>query len=97
MRAGLLLAEERRHLWHELVHADRRDRQWHTDESVERSVEREAVRRAMPLPTLEWATGQATDWPELVDLLKYPEEWVRFRMAALHPAERAILRRQADD
>lgn len=95
MRRGLLLREERRFLWHELVHADRRDRSCHVDQKAETSVEREAVQRAIPRPTLEWAWGRAREWHELAELLKLPEAWVRWRVEIAHPAEKALLRRVA--
>lgn len=97
VRRGLLLEEERRYLWHELVHADRRDRQCHADGKSEDSVEREAVRRALPLATLLWAFGRATSREEVVDLLKLPADWIQYRLNIAHPAERALIRRVVDD
>jgi hypothetical protein len=91
VRRGLLLAEERRYLWHELVHADRRDRSCNVDQRTEVSVDREAVRRAIPTSSLTWAAGKAQDWPEMADLLKLPEHWVRWRVQIAHPAERGLL------
>lgn len=93
VRKGLLICEERRHLWHELVHADRRDRGGHADVRVEASVEREAARRAMPLVSLEWAAGNGSNVHDMAELLKLPETWVRFRLAIAHPAEAALIRR----
>lgn len=92
LRTGLLLCEERRHLWHELVHADRRDRACDTDRAVERSVEREAARRAMPLVSLEWAAARADHEAHFADLLKLPQDWVRFRLDIAHPGERTFIR-----
>lgn len=91
LRKGLLLEQERHVLWHELVHADREDEYCNTDWRVEASVEREAAHRAMPLLALEWAAGAAQDWFEFVDLLKLPDEWVRFRMDIAHPAETRLV------
>lgn len=92
MRAGLSLEDERRYLWHELVHSDRRDRAGHTDAKVERLVERHAAENAMPWSSVEWAWGQATDMTEMADLLKLPEEWVHFRLRILHPGRKAMLK-----
>lgn len=97
VRRGLLLEEERRYLWHELVHADRRDRACHVDDRVEVSVEREAARRALPLPSLLWAFGRATSHEEVVDLLKLPAKWIQFRLDIAHPAERRLIRDVVDD
>lgn len=92
MRKGLLVEEERRYLWHELVHADRRDRDWHTDAEVERVVDRHAAENAMPWVSIEWAWHEATDLPEMAGLLKLPEDWVYQRLMSLHPARKALLR-----
>ncbi len=97
MRSGLLLMEERRYLWHELVHADRGDRACHASAKAENSVEREAVRRALPISSLAWAFGTAASHEEVIDLLKLPAEWIQFRLDAAHPAERATVRRVIDD
>lgn len=96
IRRGLLIEEERRYLWHELTHADRRDVAGHTDARVERLVERRAAESAMPWESVEWAWGQAVDLHEMADLLKLPEAWVRFRLQLLHPARKAALRRMVD-
>lgn len=92
IRSGLLIEQERRHLWHELTHADRRDRAGHTDAKVERLVERHAAENAMPWVSVEWAWGQATDLTDMAGLLKLPEDWVHFRLMHLHPAQKALLR-----
>lgn len=92
IRSGLLLEQERRVLWHELVHADRRDRAGHTDDKVERLVDRHAAENAMPWVSIEWAWNQSTDLTEMADLLKLPEDWVHFRLMNLHPAQKALLR-----
>lgn len=92
IRAGLLIEEERRHLWHELAHADRRDQAFHTDANVERLVEHCAAENAMPWESVQWAWHEATDLTEMADLLKLPEDWVHFRLSRLHPAQKALLR-----
>lgn len=92
MRKGLLLVDERRYLWHELVHADRRDQACDASSKVEESVEREAVRRALPMLSLEWAFGQSWERHLVADLLKLPEEWIQFRLKVAAPYERAVLR-----
>jgi hypothetical protein len=95
LRRGLLLEEERRYLWHEIVHARRRDQscQGWASASMERSVEREAAHRAMPLELLEHAIGVSVDWHDFSSRMKVPEAWVRFRLQIAHPAETAMLDR----
>lgn len=92
LRSGMLLEEERRHLWHEVVHSDRRDRAGHTDAGVERVVEREAAERAMPWSSLWWAWEQATDLTEVAGLLRLPEDWVWQRVNDLPGDHKAMLR-----
>lgn len=91
LRSGLLLEQERRYLWHELAHAERRDRVGHTDAKVERLVERHAAENAMPWQSIQWAWNEATDLTEMASLLKLPEDWVHFRLMNLHPARKAQL------
>lgn len=88
----MLLEEQRRHLWHELVHADRRDLACQGSPEVEASVEREAARRAMPLASLVWAMGLEWERHHVAGLLRLPEEWVQFRLTTAHPRERMRLR-----
>lgn len=92
IRSGLLLEQERRYLWHEIVHADRRDRAGHTDAKVERLVDREASLLAMPWSSLLWSWEQATDLTEMAGLLKLPEDWVWFRLKNLPAHDKALLR-----
>jgi len=95
LREGLRLDEERAVLWHELVHARRGDADcagWFRS-AQERSVEREAAQRAMPLTVMEHWLSETTDWPEFVWHMKVPEPWVRFRVTVAHPAEKALLER----
>jgi hypothetical protein len=95
LRSGRTLEEERRYLWHELVHAERGDTEctgWLRSAS-ERRVDREAARRAMPLVAMERRLEVASDWHDFVWHMKVPEWWVRFRLAIAHPAERARLDR----
>lgn len=92
MRKGLLIVEERRYLWHELVHAERRDRACYITAKQEASVEREAAQRAMPVGTLEYVAERALSWEEFADLLKVPVPWARFRWRISHPAEKAVVR-----
>lgn len=91
LRKRLLRADERRFLWRELVHADRRDVACQVSSRVEASVNREAARRALPLVSLEWAARCASDSHDFAELLRLPEPWVQFRPAGLHPAERTVL------
>lgn len=93
IRKGLLLCEERRHLWHELVHADRRDQAGHGCREMERAVERAAVRIAIPTRSLQWAAYQTDTMTDLADLLKLPEDWVRFRWTSAPQWERDLVRR----
>jgi len=92
LRKGMLLEEQRRHLWHELVHADRGDVACHGSTAVEMSVEREAARRAMPVSSLLWAFGLEWQRHMVAGSLRLPEEWVQFRLDIAHPAERVRLR-----
>ena len=94
MRSGLMIVEERRHLWHELVHSDRRDTAGHNSPAAERKVERIAVRLAVPTKTLQWATYRTDTIHDLADLLKLPEDWVRFRWTSAPTWERDLIRRQ---
>lgn len=93
LRRGLLLEEERRYLWHELVHALRRDQDcggW-LRSKMEQSVDREAARRAMPGRVLEVAMGMSVDWHDFAARMKVPEQWVRFRLSIAHPSERELV------
>ena len=92
LRAGLLLAEERRYLWHELVHADRGDTACDTNWRVEAVVEREAVRRALPLTALTSVFEYATSHEEAVEQLKVPDDWIQFRLDGLTVTERTAVR-----
>lgn len=92
VRSGLLLEEERRVLWHELEHADRRDRACDTDARVERIVDRHAAENAMPWCSIRDAWERSTDMDELAGLLKLPVEWVHHRILSLHPARKAQLK-----
>jgi hypothetical protein len=96
VRRGLLLVEERAVLWHELVHARRRDRSCgdpYFDDDQERSVDREAARWSMPSRVLLWAARGAHSHGEVADALKTTERMLHIRLDTLHPAERAALRR----
>jgi hypothetical protein len=93
LRSGRSLEDERRALWHELVHAERGDvacTGWAAS-ATERRVEREAARRAMPLEVMERRLSMATDWDDFVWHMKVPDRWVRFRLAHTSPPERARL------
>ena len=95
LRSGRSLEEERRCLWHELVHAERGDSEctgW-VRSATERRVEREAARRAMPIVVMEHRLAVASDWDDFVWHMKVPERWVRFRIALTRPTERARLER----
>jgi hypothetical protein len=93
LRRGLLLAEQRRYLWHELVHADRRDVSGQAGRAVEAQVERRAVARALPLTTLSWAFAREASRHEVAAAGKLPEEWLQFRLDVAAPSERALLGR----
>jgi hypothetical protein len=97
VRQGLLVVQERAVLWHELVHCDRGDRRCddpYFASDQERSVEREAARRAMPFPDLLAAGRGAASRAEVADSLKTTEALLLVRLTTLHPAERASLIRQ---
>lgn len=96
VRQGLLIVEERAVLWHELVHARRRDRRCDIavlDARQERSVDREAARWAMPLPALLEAMRGEPPLAEAADMLKTTPALLRVRLDTMHPAERAQARR----
>lgn len=96
IRQGLLIVQERTVLWHELVHARRRDEGCgdpYFDEDQERSVDREAARWSMPTRALLWAARGAYSYAEVADTLKTTEPMLHVRLDTLHPAERAALRR----
>lgn len=92
IRKGLLLCEERRHLWHELVHADRHDRFGHNSSQVEMSVERTAVRLAIPFRSLRWACYQTETIADLAETLKLPQDWVEFRWRMATAWEKRTIR-----
>ena len=95
LRAGLRIEEERRYLWHEVVHALRRDRRcegWLADR-METSVEREAMHRAMPVDVVEHHLSRAATWHDFAWHMKVPEPWVEARIRAAHPAEVELWRR----
>lgn len=89
-----MICEERRHLWHELVHSDRRDTAGHASEAIERKVERVALRLAIPTRSLQWAAYQTDTMCDLADLLKLPEDWVRTRWLTAPDSEKAMIRSQ---
>ncbi len=91
LRKGLRIEAERRYLWHEIVHALRRDRACigFIGDKAERSVEREAARRAMPTAAVHHGLERAATWHDFCWHMKVPEPWVRFRLAIAHPAEKA--------
>lgn len=94
LRQGLLLVEQRATLWHELVHARRRDTAC-TLGKAHGSVDREAARWAMPLDALVWSWRGDPCITEVADRLKTTESLLRIRMNGLHPAELGHLRRCA--
>jgi hypothetical protein len=94
LRRGLLPVEQRRYLWHELVHADRRDIADQGSPGVEAQVERRAVLRALPLVTLRWAFAREASRHDVAAAVQLPEEWLQFRLDVASPSERALLRRR---
>jgi hypothetical protein len=92
VRKGLLISEERRHLWHEIVHADRRDRFGHSSPGVEVYVERAAVKLAIPFRSLQWGCYQTETIHGLSEILKLPREWVEFRWRIATSWERRTVR-----
>lgn len=97
VRAGLLLVEERAVLWHELVHALRRDSRCLTDGVVglriEASCDLEAARRALPIEDVASVMRWADSDSEAADALKTTPELLGIRLSKLHPSERALLAR----
>lgn len=96
VQRGLLLVEERAVLWHELVHARRRDSRCASDVlwvRQEASVDREAARWALPLPALLEAMRGEPPLTDAADWLKTTPALLRVRLQGLHPAERAQVRR----
>lgn len=93
---GLLQAEERCTLAHELIHIERGHRGCQPPR-VEADVEREAARRLIPLDLL----GEALTWArceaEAADELCVDIATLRTRLAALTRAERAWLCRRLAD
>lgn len=90
LRSGMLLVEQRAALWHELVHARRRDTACLLGKA-HGSVDREAARWSMPLADLAEAWRGDPCPSEVADRLKTTEALLRVRMDALHPAERGHL------
>lgn len=97
IRAGLLIEQERRVLWHELAHAERCDTADDCTLADERIVDHHAAQDAMPWESVRWAWHEATDLEEMAGLLKLPQEFVRLRLERLHPAQRALLRTSERD
>ena len=92
LRSGMLRAEQRRFLWHELVHADRGDVAGHCGPAEEALVERLAAARAMPLSSLRWAFARETTRHEMAAALQLPEDWLQFRLDTATAGEREALR-----
>lgn len=96
IRAGLLLAEERATLWHEIVHADRGDEGGcgrRLEGRQERTCTQEAARRAIDLHDLADALIWSDQPAEVADQLKVTEDLLHARLDHLHPAERGYLQR----
>lgn len=99
VRQGLLIVEERTVLWHELVHARRRDQRCddpYFDSDQERSVDRDAARWSMPFRAVSAAARGAYSYAEVADTLKTTERMLHVRLGTLHPSERAALSRIND-
>jgi hypothetical protein len=58
---------------------------------MERSVEREAVRRAMPRDVLVAAMADSVSWHDFASRMKVPVEWVHLRVDVAHPSEKGAL------
>jgi hypothetical protein len=97
VRRGLRIVEERAILWHEIVHAENRDRPC-GDTPIAGKTEswcwRQAARRAIPLQAILAALDWSLDRSELADQLKTTEELLDVRTAWLHPAERGAIHRR---
>lgn len=98
VRDDLLLVEERAALWHEIVHARRRDTRCDGLDllRMEKSCRREAARLSIEINDLADTLLWARDVHEVADHLKTIAEYVVIRLDPrnLHPAERGLLRRR---
>lgn len=93
-------AERRSTLTHELVHAERRDGPCGSvvlDARQERTVSQVAARRLIPLRALGEALRWSRDPDEVAEELWVDVDTLRVRMAHLHPAERAYLKRRVEE
>lgn len=98
LRTGLLLVEERATLWHELIHAERRDTrcEGRAQRRMEAECHRAAARRSVDVRDLADALCWTDCEHEQADQLKTTVEYLRIRMDPrnLHPSERHYLRRR---
>jgi hypothetical protein len=95
LRSGMLLAEQRATLWHELVHADRGDEPCGDhDARQELSCHREAARRAIDLHDLADAVCWSDSHEEQAEQLKTTVDLLETRLHHLHPSERGYLQRR---
>ena len=94
---GLLQAERRSTLAHELEHVRRGpvpEWHWAREEAI---VEREAARRMIDIRDLGEALAWSHDLHEAADELWVDVELLRARLDSLHPSERHYLKRRLDD
>lgn len=98
LRSGMLLVEERATLWHEIVHARRRDTacEGRALRRMEAECHRAAARLAIHIHDLADALCWSDDEHEQADQLKTTVEYLRIRKDPrnLHPSERHYLRRR---
>lgn len=92
--------QRRSTLAHELVHAERRDEPCGSlilDWRQELAVSQLAARRLIPIRALGEALAWAADVDEAADELWVDADTLRVRLAHLHPAERAYLKRRLEE
>lgn len=99
LRRGLLQAQRRSTLTHELVHLERGPLADHAvlDAREEEAVEREAARRLIPLDRLVWAMQWSRDEYEVADKLWVDVDIVHARLRSLTPAEELQLQTLLDE
>lgn len=97
IRPGLLQAQRRSVLAHELVHVERGPFSKSVAAREELAVAKQAARRLISIRDLGEAMAWSTDLHEIADELWVDTTTVRTRLQYLHPGERGYLERRLDD
>lgn len=97
LRRDLLQAQRRSVIAHEVVHVERGPFPGHLQPREEREVSKEAARRLVDIRALGEAMAWSENLDEIADELWVDRDTVLTRLAHLHPAERAYLKRRLDD